>query len=72
MKTIILLWGLPASGKTTYANKQCPPRSKTVKIVDCDRIWKKNGKVSEIAQDTIEYLERFDCVIIDGLITTSK
>lgn len=70
MKIVKLLWGLPGSGKSTYANEKYPnPKRSNRNIFRLD-----NKKLSDksIAQECFHRFQYTDEVILDGLITTNE
>jgi hypothetical protein len=65
-KKITLLWGLPGSGKTTYAESL--QRNVMVSVVDLDGLQK---GMKFLEDKVISALSSSDHVILDGLITTN-
>jgi adenylate kinase family enzyme len=86
-KTIQILYGLPASGKTTYAENLAKSRSSFApaecKVLDSDTLFKKakddSDKFKELFTKEIakvcyeiDYTYSINNLIIDGLITTNS
>lgn len=77
MKTIVFLWGLPGSGKSTYACKNSAGRWKAEDgIVDFDKYcspkWREaNDPISRTISDCARILESHDYAFVDGLIVTN-
>jgi hypothetical protein len=72
-KTIRVLWGLPASGKTSFAEEQ---RTKGSLVIDVDAIQLSSTTrakfISRICDRVaFSFLEKNETVILDGLITTN-
>lgn len=65
-KKVEILYGLPAAGKTYYANKQKP----MAEVVDVDSFEDRSAK--SIADATISAAYSRDYVIVDGLYTTNE
>lgn len=79
-KSLVILWGLPGSGKTTYAQELAPNhnqryRSSDAVIVDGDRYrsYKGDAFINTIAGEIRDYANRVStkCVILDCLLTTN-
>jgi len=71
-KKITLLWGLPGSGKTTYAGEACPPRTRESYVVDVDsmmRHYKGSKLVDAVGSEVLQRCHYFNHIIVDGLIT---
>jgi hypothetical protein len=68
-KTIVLLWGLPGCGKTTYAKKSRLPD------VDCDALFEKENKLYDklksLSYKISSQLTFHNTVIVDSLLTTN-
>jgi predicted kinase len=75
-KKVTLLWGLPGSGKTTYAEECIPPRTRQARSVDVDMISRHHrgpGLVHQVATEVIGHLHYYEHIIIDGgPITTNE
>lgn len=73
-KNITFLWGLPGSGKTTYADS-FKRRSKTC-VIDLDAITlsskDSNVQLKELGQQFKDSLLRNNDIFVDGLITTNQ
>jgi len=78
-KKVTILWGLPGSGKTTYAEQTSGKSYRSMEscIIDVDNIGRYCQKYqhhtvdSQVGQDTVGKLHYFDHVIVDGLVTTN-
>jgi len=79
-KTIILLWGLPGSGKTTYANEICKQpgfRQRSTysespfKIIDLDYYKDRPDRMRHLKSDTDAYLRSRSKLILDGFVVTN-
>lgn len=70
MKKITLLWGLPASGKTTYAQEQFGPQKKLVNVDSMMRHYSGVTLFKKVAEDAT--YGHYQHVIIDSLLTTNK
>lgn len=69
-KTITILWGLPGSGKTTYAESQ----SNTY-VIDCDSLAENSKNSFDLLNklsDKVVNAHYNQNIIIDGLITKNK
>jgi len=69
-KTITILWGLPGSGKTTYANSQI-----NTYVIDCDSLAKNSKNSFDLLNklsDKVVNVSSNQDIIIDGLITKNK
>lgn len=71
MKKVTILWGLPGSGKTTYANLFS---KKDTLIVNLDLNRKRNKKPKDIVESKSFCLKtkKRNHIIFDGLITTNE
>lgn len=69
-KYITLLWGIPASGKTTWANKQSLPKVEmdVIQLREKDQV----NILLSIGEEVAKVLQDEKYVIIDGLITTNQ
>ena len=73
--TLIVLWGLPGSGKTTYAEEKYPNDRYfggvlPVHVLDCDN-WGRGTKFDNIVENAV-YNLRTRSVLLDGLFTTNE
>lgn len=72
-KTIELLWGIPGSGKSTYA-KQWQGHDGCRSRIDVDSIFKNSDPSKmfvNLKREVQDVIYRTDGVIIDGLVTTN-
>jgi hypothetical protein len=80
-KTVILLWGLPGSGKSFYANSllgdsdRYIPREQQYYKINIDQKvsqWKGKLRIPKIAEETVSGFYGNRYIILDGLITTNE
>ncbi len=75
MNKLILLWGLPGSGKSTYAKEMATCSHNRVYILDVDKISKSHKGLALIKEVTkqIALLPKSNVTaVIDGLFTTNE
>jgi hypothetical protein len=79
-KTVVLLWGIPGSGKTHYAEElqyeACPygkRKNSQVWVIDCDRLkYYINNPLERLAYYVVARIPFQDTIVVDGLITTNQ
>lgn len=74
-KQVTLLWGLPGSGKTTYANSLVYPNGKKkpkIYLVTEEKVRSKPANFpAAVARQCMVALEKNDHAVVDSLITTN-
>jgi adenylate kinase family enzyme len=72
MKSITILWGLPGSGKTTYAEEKRPKHwidRGNITIINGDSLRNRSRSLIDLIVEEVECAK--ESVIIDSLITTN-